>query len=73
MDQNAALVEIIALERLPMTASGNPRFRVTLRGGTVFETKPDGQTNHEIENLFELDRPVVIRVEKGYIVDVQVP
>jgi hypothetical protein len=41
---------IATLERLNLSASGNPRFRVTFTDGTQAATEPDNSLNYGIEN-----------------------
>jgi hypothetical protein len=42
------------LVRLNCSASGNPRFRITLTDGQVFETQADAAINYDIENWWSV-------------------
>lgn len=52
------VLTIATLERLNVSASGNPRFKVTFTTGESAQTKPDAAINHGIENSEFRDVPV---------------
>lgn len=51
---------IATLERLKLSAMGNPRFRVTFTNGLVAQTQTDSSVGYSIENPEYRNVPVVV-------------
>lgn len=51
---------IASLERMKLSANGNPRFRVTFTDGTVAQTQTDASVGYAIENPEYRDVPVKV-------------
>lgn len=51
---------IATLERLKLSAMGNPRFRVTFTNGLVAQTQTDSSVGYSIESPEYRNVPVVV-------------
>lgn len=60
-------VKIRELTRLRNSASGNPRWLVTLSDGTSAPTLADADANFGIENSEFQDTPLTVELEGGQI------
>lgn len=49
---------IQSLERLRLSANGNPRFRITFTNGRIAQTQSDAGINYGIENPEYRDKPL---------------
>jgi hypothetical protein len=58
MARGSEVLTIEKLERLRLSANGNPRFRVTFTSGLVAQTQTDSSVGYSIENPEFRDRPV---------------
>lgn len=54
------VLTIEKLERLRLSANGNPRFRVTFTNGLVAQTQTDSSVGYSISNPEFRDRPVKV-------------
>lgn len=59
---------IASIERLPSSASGNPRYALYLTDGTALKTAPDAAINYGITNPEYRDRDVTFTIERGRVV-----
>lgn len=62
------VVKFRSFVRLPASAAGNPRYKVTLSDGREFETKRDASVNWGFENSELWRGKVLITLERGRIV-----
>ncbi len=60
----------MSLERLRNSVNGGPRWRATFSDGTSFETAPDAQVGHTIENS-EFRGDVVVTLERARITHIE--
>jgi hypothetical protein len=58
MARGSEVLTIEKLERLRLSANGNPRFRVTFTSGLVAQTQTDSSVGYSISNPEFRDRPV---------------
>ena len=63
---------IAELKRLKLSASGNPRYRVTLVGGAVMQTQTDASVNYAMGNPEWHNVPVILTTTRaGRIVGIR--
>lgn len=62
---------IATIEPIGTSGNGNPRYRVTLMGGAVIETKIDASINYGITNTEYSNVPVVLTLSEARIVGVR--
>lgn len=72
-NETSRVLTIASLERLKLSANGNPRFRVTFTNGEVAQTQTDASIGYSIENSEFRDVPVRVSFTRaGRIFDLRV-
>jgi len=68
-------VVIDHVERLKLSANGNPRFRIYFTNGFSAPTQSDNSVGYSVSNYLSIDnrnRPVIVTFTKaGFITDIQ--
>lgn len=72
MDMGEKIVVITRVERLGVSAYGNPYFRLELEDGSFVRTSINSMLNYGIENSENLNRRVKVKVTKaGQVYDIK--